>query len=157
MLILRLYAGTSLIRWPLKNTSPDVGVKKPPIIRSVVVFPQPLGPSNVRNSLSLMYRLMLSRMVSPSSKVIVRFDKRMSSLDIYHPPFHKCSMRKTTSLHIELNINKMSLFVNAFCNYFLQNTSQKGTVISRRTPARNPRSVPETIFHPDRTKFRRQT
>ena len=32
---------------------PDVGVRNPPIIRSVVVFPQPEGPSNVRNSWSL--------------------------------------------------------------------------------------------------------
>ena len=35
-------------------------------------------------------------------------------------------MRKITILHIELNINKMSLFVNAFCNYFLQKHHKKG-------------------------------
>ena len=42
--------GGSLIFCPSNNTSPDVGVKKPPMIRRVVVLPQPLGPSNVRNS-----------------------------------------------------------------------------------------------------------
>ena len=76
------------MRCPLKNTSPDVGVRKPPIIRNVVVFPHPLGPSNVRNSLLLMYRLIPSRTVTPSSNVMERFDKRMSFSDIYHPPFH---------------------------------------------------------------------
>ena len=65
-----------------------LGVRKPPIIRNVVVFPHPLGPSNVRNSLLLMYRLIPSRTVTPSSNVMERFDKRMSFSDIYHPPFH---------------------------------------------------------------------
>src|SRR5438105_3593190 len=32
------------------TTRPDVGCSKPAIIRSVVVFPHPLGPSSVRNS-----------------------------------------------------------------------------------------------------------
>ena len=58
VLICRLCGGTSLILTPSKVTSPDVGVVKPPIILSVVVLPQPLGPRSVRNSESLIYRLM---------------------------------------------------------------------------------------------------
>ena len=38
-----------------------MGVVKPPIIRSVVVLPHPLGPSSVRNSLSLIYRVNVDR------------------------------------------------------------------------------------------------
>ena len=50
----RLWGGTSLMRLPSNKTSPEVGDKNPPMIRSVVVLPHPLGPSSVRNSLSLM-------------------------------------------------------------------------------------------------------
>ena len=49
----RLCGGTSLILTPSKNTSPLVGCKKPPMMRRVVVLPQPEGPRSVRNSLSL--------------------------------------------------------------------------------------------------------
>ena len=49
----RLCGGTSLILTPSNSTSPLVGWRKPPMIRSVVVLPQPEGPSSVRNSLLL--------------------------------------------------------------------------------------------------------
>nr|WP_246227176.1 hypothetical protein [Propioniciclava coleopterorum] len=39
---------------------PDVGVMKPAIMRSVVDFPQPDGPSRVKNSPSAMVRLSAS-------------------------------------------------------------------------------------------------
>ena len=35
--------------WPSSSTRPDVGSSNPAIIRSVVVFPQPDGPSREKN------------------------------------------------------------------------------------------------------------
>ena len=64
VLTVRLWGGTSLILTPSNNTSPEVGDKNPPMMRSVVVLPHPLGPSSVRNSLSLIYRLMWSSTTS---------------------------------------------------------------------------------------------
>ena len=53
VLMRRLWGGTSLILTPSNSTSPLVGWRKPPMIRRVVVLPQPEGPSSVRNSLLL--------------------------------------------------------------------------------------------------------
>lgn len=64
----RLCAGTALILTPSKNTSPAVGVWKPPIMRRVVVLPHPLGPSSVRNSLSWIFSVMLSSTTSSSKR-----------------------------------------------------------------------------------------
>ena len=36
--------------FPFRSISPDVGISKPAIIRSVVVFPHPDEPRMVRNS-----------------------------------------------------------------------------------------------------------
>ena len=36
--------------WPSRRRRPDVGSSKPAIMRSVVVFPQPLGPRKDTNS-----------------------------------------------------------------------------------------------------------
>ena len=77
-----------MILTPSKITSPLVGVVKPPIMRSVVVLPQPLGPKSVRNSESLKYKLMLSRTCSSSNAMQI-FRRRINSLDIYPPPFTK--------------------------------------------------------------------
>ena len=52
VLTFRLWGGTSLMHSPIKITSPWSGWVKPPMSRSVVVFPQPEGPSRVINSLS---------------------------------------------------------------------------------------------------------
>ena len=60
----RWWGGTWLILTPSNSTSPEVGDRNPPMIRSVVVLPHPLGPSSVRNSLSLIYRLMWSSTTS---------------------------------------------------------------------------------------------
>ena len=60
----RWWGGTSFILTPSNKTSPAVGDRNPPMIRSVVVLPHPLGPSSVRNSLSLIYRLMWSSTTS---------------------------------------------------------------------------------------------
>ena len=50
MLTWRLYGGSHVTSSPLSSISPEVGGSKPPIIRRVVVFPQPDGPSSVKNS-----------------------------------------------------------------------------------------------------------
>ena len=84
----RLYGGMSLILTPSNKTSPEVGLRNPPIILSVVVLPHPEGPNSVRNSLLLMYRLMESRTVSPS-KAMVQSTRRMSSLAIILPLFSR--------------------------------------------------------------------
>ena len=46
----RLCGGSVLIGWPSSTISPAVGVSKPASIISVVVLPEPDGPSRVRNS-----------------------------------------------------------------------------------------------------------
>ena len=44
MLTLRLYGGSHVTSWPCSSMRPEVGASKPPIIRRVVVLPQPDGP-----------------------------------------------------------------------------------------------------------------
>ncbi len=43
----RRFGGTSRTDSPSMSTSPSLGLSKPAIMRSVVVFPQPDGPSSV--------------------------------------------------------------------------------------------------------------
>ena len=50
MLTSRLYGGRSVTSRPPRYTVPYVGSSKPPIMRSVVVLPQPEGPSIEKNS-----------------------------------------------------------------------------------------------------------
>ena len=50
MLTLRLCGGTRETSAPSSRMAPSVGVSKPAIIRSVVVLPQPDGPSSEKNS-----------------------------------------------------------------------------------------------------------
>jgi len=50
VLTLRLWGGMSLTRWPSILSSPEVSGMKPPIRLSVVVLPQPDGPSRQKNS-----------------------------------------------------------------------------------------------------------
>ena len=50
MLTLRLCGGTRDTSSPSRRMAPSVGVSKPAIIRSVVVLPQPDGPSIEKNS-----------------------------------------------------------------------------------------------------------
>ena len=38
------------MRWPFSQTSPEVGVSKPAIIRRMVVLPHPDGPSSEKNA-----------------------------------------------------------------------------------------------------------
>ena len=50
MLTFLLYAGRSVTSCPSSRTTPSVGISKPPIMRRVVVLPQPDGPSMLKNS-----------------------------------------------------------------------------------------------------------
>src|SRR5437588_10526304 len=46
----RRFAGTSVTSFPFRTMRPASGSSKPATIRSVVVLPQPLGPSREKNS-----------------------------------------------------------------------------------------------------------
>ncbi len=50
MLVGRLWGGSPATSAPSIRISPSLGCSKPATIRSVVVLPQPLGPSRVKNS-----------------------------------------------------------------------------------------------------------
>ena len=50
MLTLRLYGGTVATSSPSSRIAPSFGCSKPAISRSVVVLPQPDGPSIEKNS-----------------------------------------------------------------------------------------------------------
>ena len=50
MLTGRLSGGSSVTSRPRSRIRPPVGSSKPPIIRSVVVLPQPDGPRSEKNS-----------------------------------------------------------------------------------------------------------
>ena len=50
MFTLRRFGGTAVTSTPRSRIRPSSGCSKPPIIRSDVVFPQPLGPSREKNS-----------------------------------------------------------------------------------------------------------
>ena len=50
MLTLRLCGGVRETSTPSSRMAPSVGVSKPAIMRRVVVFPQPDGPSIEKNS-----------------------------------------------------------------------------------------------------------
>ena len=55
----------------LIHICPLSGVSKPPRIRRVVVFPQPLGPNKVRNSFSRIYRFRSSSTISLSNVFVI--------------------------------------------------------------------------------------
>src|SRR5438132_12900516 len=46
----RLLAGRSVMSSPSSRIFPSLGISNPATIRKMVVLPQPLGPSKVRNS-----------------------------------------------------------------------------------------------------------
>src|SRR5437773_6830145 len=58
MAMSRSFAGTSFTTSPPMAISPSVMSSKPAIMRSVVVLPQPEGPTSTTNSLSAMSRSM---------------------------------------------------------------------------------------------------
>src|SRR5579859_541009 len=56
----RLLAARPVMSSPSSRTVPALGVSKPAIMRRIVVLPQPLGPSKVRNSPRSTLRLICS-------------------------------------------------------------------------------------------------
>ena len=71
--------------FPSKITLPLSGVSNPPIILSVVVFPQPLGPRSVRNLFSFMNKFISSSItLSPYDFVIPT--KSINFFAIYFSP-----------------------------------------------------------------------
>ena len=56
----RLLGGVLAMSWPSSSTWPEVGASNPAIIRSVVVLPQPEGPSSEKNPPAGISRSMLS-------------------------------------------------------------------------------------------------
>ena len=68
----RLCGGRSTSDWPSRTISPLVGYSCPPIIRSVVVLPQPDGPSSTTYSPWSMCRLTSSTATVPPGNSFVR-------------------------------------------------------------------------------------
>ena len=62
----RRFGGRLVISCPSKITLPLSGVVKPPRMRSVVVLPQPEGPSRVTKEFSGTVRFKSSSTISPS-------------------------------------------------------------------------------------------
>ena len=58
MAMSRSFGGTSFTTWSPITTSPSVMSSSPAIMRSVVVLPQPEGPTSTTNSLSAISRSM---------------------------------------------------------------------------------------------------
>ena len=50
MFTLRRFGGTAVTSTPRSRMRPSSGCSNPPIIRRLVVLPQPLGPSSEKNS-----------------------------------------------------------------------------------------------------------
>ena len=63
------------MRFPSSITSPEVGVRNPPMIRSVVVFPQPEGPSRLIifsiADLPFIYKVWYTRQITVYNKMPV--------------------------------------------------------------------------------------
>src|SRR2546423_2831160 len=64
MFTLRLCGGVKAMLWPSSRICPPVGCSNPAIIRSVVVLPQPDGPSMEKNSPAGICRLMPSTAIT---------------------------------------------------------------------------------------------
>ncbi len=78
MFTFRRYGGTSSTGSPSSMIWPLVGVSKPASILSVVVLPQPLGPSRLKNSPLAIVRLTsLTTVVSP--KRLLTLSMRIAS------------------------------------------------------------------------------
>ena len=63
----RSLGGSWLTRSPAINMSPEVGLSRPEMTRRIVDFPQPLGPTIVRNSSGRTSRSTLSTAVNHPS------------------------------------------------------------------------------------------
>ncbi len=76
----RRLGGTPTTSTPYSRICPSVGSSKPPIIRSVVVLPQPDGPSSEKNSPSPMVRSTRSTAVTVPRREWNRFAIPTSSI-----------------------------------------------------------------------------
>ena len=81
--------------WPSKITFPLSARSKPPMIRRVVVLPQPLGPSRVTKVFSFTERFKSSNTRVPS-KLLDTLTKSMRLLIWFPPGFLKVSMKLKT-------------------------------------------------------------
>ena len=70
MLTLRRYGGTRATSAPSSRTAPPVGCSKPAMMRSVVVFPHPDGPSSEKNSPRPIRRVRSSTAVKPPKRLV---------------------------------------------------------------------------------------
>src|SRR5437879_3858591 len=66
----RRFAGTEVTSRPCRTIRPSSGASKPAIIRSVVVLPQPLGPSSEKNSPSAIGKLTSSTAPTPPKRLL---------------------------------------------------------------------------------------
>ena len=97
------------MRFPSSITSPEVGVRNPPMIRSVVVFPQPEGPSSVTNSLSFMSRLMFLSIRSPSNSTTMF--RRLIIFSIADLPFvYKVWYTRQITVYNKMPVLSMRFF-----------------------------------------------
>ena len=130
------------MRISLKITSPSSGSTKPPITLRVVVLPQPEGPSNVMNSLSLIYRLILFKICASPQETLILLSRIITSFFNYATPsfckdcvltryrklkkvttrksdyYSTTSDSKKTALVLQNNIMRNPLNVNTFLQKF---------------------------------------
>src|SRR5437763_3303713 len=82
----RLLAARCVIFSPSSRILPSLGVSKPATIRKIVVLPQPLGPSSVRNSPCSTARLTWSTAVNRPKLLVISFSSRNATLSSFEQP-----------------------------------------------------------------------
>ena len=80
MAMSRPFGGRRFTSFPSKATVPDETDSSPAIIRSVVVFPHPDGPTRTMNSPSSMARSM-PRTAGTSPKFLVRLRSSIAAIE----------------------------------------------------------------------------
>src|SRR5579885_3715626 len=78
----RLLAGRLVISSPSSRILPSVGVSKPAIMRRMVVLPQPLGPSSVRNSPRSTASVILSTAVTCPKRLVTFSNSRNATIQL---------------------------------------------------------------------------
>ncbi len=104
------------IRVNTLKISPEVGYSKPEIMRNVVVFPQPEGPSKVTSSPSVIFKSMFltatnSPLPSICGKIFVTPDKRTPLLLPLNISFH--SFHDDLPVHLNLTPYLYTLVLGA--------------------------------------------
>lgn len=94
------FGGSFVMSSPPKMTFPESGEVKPPMIRSVVVFPQPLGPKSVTKEFSFTDRLRSSRTSSPP-KLLLMPTRSIKAVSYCYPPVKKSEIgRALTQMRV---------------------------------------------------------